>query len=253
MLKVGILTDTGLQSDLRFRKTLVNHKDLYHTKALSYQALVSREDYQNHLLPAILAVVPLRGKGVIELGAGTGRITCQLVLKARWVIASDISHHMLRTGREQLIRSGFDNWFLSLESHTALPFKDEIADVILAGWSFCYAAINEGENWQIGLNRALSEVERVLRPGGILLLIESLGTGFDTPHRPDVLKDYLNYLDKDGFKSTWIRTDYLFKDIEEAKMLTSFFFGDDPLMMWEGENGVTVPECTGLWWRKFNS
>jgi hypothetical protein len=84
-----------------------------------------------------------------------------------------------------------------------------------------------------------------------LILIESLGTGFESPHRPEVLRNYLDYLDKDGFASKWIRTDYLFKDLTEARALTSFFFVEDPMPMWEGENGVIVPECTGLWWKDY--
>ena len=125
------------------------------------------------------------------------------------------------------------------------------ADVVIAGWSFCYAAIDNGENWQTGLEKALSEVERVLRPNGILILIDSLGTGFETPHRPEVLENYLDYLDKNAFSSTWIRTDYKFEDLEEAKALTSFFFGEEPLLMWKEEKGVILPECTGLWWKSF--
>jgi len=231
---------------------LTNHSDLYRNKAQTYQALVSREDYQSNLLPAILAVDPLLRKDVIELGAGTGRITCQIAPLAGRLLAADISHHMLRFGKGCLEILGLNNWRLCLASHISLPFKDDCADLIIAGWSFCYAAIDAGESWQEGLERALFEASRVLRPGGKLILIESLGTGYESPHPPEVLENYLGYLDQIGFESTWIRTDYLFKDITEAQELTSFFFGEEPLPMWAGENGVIVPECTGLWWKEIN-
>ncbi len=57
------------------------------------------------------------------------------------------------------------NWSATLESHLGLPFANNSADVIIAGWSFCYAALDSGEDWQPALEDALAEVKRVLRPG----------------------------------------------------------------------------------------
>lgn len=228
---------------------MADHKAIYKNEAQRYQDLVSREDYKDNFLPAIFAVDPLEGKDVLELGAGTGRITCQIVPYVKRLTACDISYRMLHYGKKVLAGLGSRNWQLSLASHIALPFADRTADVIIAGWSFCYAASDAGENWKSGLEKALSEAARILRPGGVLILIESLGTGFETPHRPEVLENYLAYLDSHGFESSWIRTDYLFKDQVEAEALTGFFFGEIPMPMWEAEGGVIVPECTGLWWK----
>ncbi len=245
------LTGIDFQSDQEIGDVLSDLKDIYSNEAQKYHALVDREDYQDNLLPAILAIDPLNSKDIVELGAGTGRISCQIAPFAHRLVASDISYHMLRFGKARLDGLGLNNWFLSLESHIALPFVNAIADVVISGWSFCYAAIDAVTNWEEELEKALSEAARILRPGGVLILIESLGTGFETPHRPVVLETYLDYLDNHDFHSTWIRTDYRFKDLEEAKRLTSFFFGEDPLPMWAGEGGVIVPECTGLWWKVY--
>jgi len=226
-------------------------KLIYQSEAERYHALVSREDYQNNLLPAILAVDSLSGKTVIELGAGTGRVSCLVAPLVSKLIAADISHHMLAFAKKQLEYLPYKNWTLSLESHLALPFASDSADIVLAGWSFCYAAIHIGENWQESLEIALAEAERVLTPSGKLILIESLGTGVEQPKPPDVLVKYLDYLNTHGFESAWVRTDYCFKDKNEAEQLTHFFFGDDPMPMQVTDGGVIVPECTGLWWKKF--
>ena len=224
-------------------------KEVYRNFAERYEALVRREDTEENLLPAILAVSDLRGKDVLELGAGTGRLTRLIAPLARRLTATDLSFHMLAFGKKQIAPGAHGSLSLNLSNHLALPYPKDSADLVIAGWSFCYAAIDAGENWQTSLEKALDEVSRVLRPGGKLILIESLGTGFEQPNTPSVLVDYLNYLEEHGFESTWIRTDYCFTTLDEAEDLTQFFFGEDPMPMWETEEGVIVPECTGLWWK----
>lgn len=225
---------------------------IYQSDAERYHSLVAREDFQKNLLPAILRVDPLTGKNLIELGAGTGRLSCLIAPFAKSLIVSDLSYPMLALGQKHMTKLGLTNWHSSLESHHALPFRNKSADVVISGWSFCYAAINAGDQWENGLESALSEVERVLHPGGKLILIESLGTGFETPHTPPVLVNYLDRLNTQGFQSSWIRTDYCFMDRSEAEDLTTFFFGDETMPMWETKKGVIVPECTGLWWKRFD-
>jgi hypothetical protein len=85
----------------------------------------------------------------------------------------------------------------------------------------------------------------------MLIIIETLGTGHETPAPPDGLKAYFGYLEAKGFQRTWIRTDYLFQDRAEAETLTRFFFGDAMVEeILNDKRGMLLPECTGIWWRK---
>ncbi|MFU8827453.1 MAG: class I SAM-dependent methyltransferase, partial [Brevefilum sp.] len=49
---------------------------IYASEAERYHALVKREDYQDNLLPAIQSIDSMTGKDVLELGAGTARVSC---------------------------------------------------------------------------------------------------------------------------------------------------------------------------------
>ncbi len=217
--------------------------------AQTYNDMVDREDYEGNLLPAIQKITPLKNEAVLELGAGTGRVSCLLAPYTRSLTLTDLSPTMLVQGINNLSKLASYNWQATLAVHQALPFVDGRFDCIISGWSFHGVILGFPNNWQAALDHALAGVARVLRPGGRVILIESVGTGFETPNPPDDLADYLDALDTRGFKSTWIRTDYCFSNMAEAKKLITFFFSDRDIPMWESDRGVIVPECTGLWWK----
>jgi ubiquinone/menaquinone biosynthesis C-methylase UbiE len=124
-----------------------------------------------------------------------------------------------------------------------------MADIAISGWSICCLAVCSGAAWEKELDAGLQEMRRVITPGGTIILIETLGTGFPSPQAPEGLKAYYGLLSEKGFHSTWIRTDYRFRSREEAVDLTSFFFGDEPLSALRvEEHGAVLPECTGIWW-----
>jgi hypothetical protein len=96
------------------------------------------------------------------------------------------------------------------------------------------------------------EIQRVLRPGGTVIIFENFGTGAETPDPPDFLQAYYNALVQEyGFEHRWIRTDYQFADVEEAEQLTRFFFGNEIADKAVNKHGVHLPECAGVWWRVF--
>ena len=93
-------------------------------------------------------------------------------------------------------------------------------------------------------------MKRVLRPGGTAIILESLGTGRETPQPPrEELAVYYAWLEEEhGFSSTWIRTDFQFESLAEAESLIRPFFGEAMAESVVKENLVILPECTGIWW-----
>jgi ubiquinone/menaquinone biosynthesis C-methylase UbiE len=225
-----------------------DYQEIYAMHADLYDRLVSREDHEHRILPALRHIRPLEGLDVVELGAGTGRLSSIVAPLAKSLCILDASEHMLEFAIAKLKRSGLRNWRAKVADHRILPLDDRTADLVLSGWSVCYLVIQHQECWRAVLAHALDEIERVLRPGGTIVLLETLGTGHETPQQMGILSDYYAFLETAGFVMSWIRTDYRFETLAEAEELTRFFFGEELAARVVENEWVILPECTGIWW-----
>jgi SAM-dependent methyltransferase len=105
-------------------------------------------------------LVPEGAELVVELGAGTGKLTRAVAELGVRVVAVEPDPRMLAVLRE-LGQEGVEG------SAEAIPFGDGVADAVVAGSSI---------HW-FELEQALPEIHRVLRPGGRF--------GFGWNHRDD--------------------------------------------------------------------
>src|SRR5262249_52777528 len=94
---------------------------VYRDQAEVYDTLVRCEDKDGRLLPAVRAIRSLDGADVVELGAGTGRVTTLLAPHVRSIRAFDAEQAMLDVARRHLVRSGGRNWELAVADNTSLP------------------------------------------------------------------------------------------------------------------------------------
>ena len=222
--------------------------DIYQEQAGQYERLVAREDYQRNILPALLAICDPHGRTLVDLGTGTGRLAKLLLPHAAAVYGFDSSLAMLEVGRKELQQSADGKWGLAVADHHDLPLAAASCDLILSGWSLCYTALDQDDGWQERLRGIFRRLRRALRPGGAIIILETMGTGFTSPNPPPFMGDYFSFLTQIGLQSTWIRTDYQFASHQEAVELTRFFFGDELGDQVEQEGSAVVPECTGIWW-----
>lgn len=225
-------------------------EEIYKTEGDKYEALIAREDYQGNILESLREITPLENRVVYDLGAGTGRLICLLAPLVKYVRAFDISEEMLRVCRQKLTASGLANWQVDVADHRQLPVVDQSADLVVSGWSVAYLAVWNPETWRAELEKWMDEMERILKPGGQIVLFESLGTGNELPIKLEHLKDYYPWLDEAGFQHKWVRTDYGFDSLDEAESLSRFFFGDELGDKVRENKWVILPECTGVWWRE---
>lgn len=93
---------------------------------------------------------------VLELGAGTGKLTAELVSQGHDVHATDPDDRML-----EILRARVPLARASVAAAESLPTGDRSVDVVVAAQSF---------HW-FDHDAALSEIARVLKPGGALALV----------------------------------------------------------------------------------
>lgn len=230
---------------------MVDFKAIYAEQAAAYQRMIAHEDYQGHLFLALDRLCMLSGIDVVEFGAGTGRLTVMLAPLVRRILAFDISTHMLETAVTRLRAGGWTNWLAGIADNARLPVAANCADLAIEGWSFGHLTGWYPESWHGEIDRVVNEMCRVVRPGGMAIILETLGTGYEQPQPPtDELAVFYHLLEvKYGFKSEWIRTDYQFESPEQAAENTRFFFGDELADRLIAKQQSILPECTGIWWR----
>jgi ubiquinone/menaquinone biosynthesis C-methylase UbiE len=122
------------------------------------------------LLPWVLGEDHRMGEDVLEVGAGPGLVTDLLVERASRVTAVEIDPELASALRERM--SGRPVEVITADA-TAMPLPDDRFSAAV-----CFTMLHHIPD-AAGQDRALAEIARVLRPGGVLL-----GTdGQDTPAR----------------------------------------------------------------------
>lgn len=126
------------------------------------------------------------GQTILDLAGGTGDISALLapiVGKNGQIVLSDINPQMINIGRERLLNAGKAQVAFCQNAAEQLPFPNEIFDTILIAFGL--------RNFT-DKRKSLAEALRVLKPNGILLILE-----FSHPHNPKLKTAY------NAFQSFW--------------------------------------------------
>lgn len=224
--------------------------EIYEKHADRYHELVRAEDYQENLPRKLRDLLDWRGLTVLEGGVGTGRVTRLYIDAASAAICCDKSLHMLDYARHALAPFlGKITWIQA--DNRQLPALGQPVDAFIEGWSFGHAlddCVTEDAIRTVTAS-LVQNATKNLRPGGRVILIETLGTNVEVPGAPsDKLKLFYRFLEEHhGFTPAVIRTDYRFASSEEAMRILGFFFGPDRIPAIQARQSAIIPEWTGLW------
>ena len=136
--------------------------DLQHPQARSFELVAdvyerARPEYPAEAVTWIVEELVLRaGRTVLDLGAGTGKLTRALVPTGAHVIAVEPGEHMLAELRRVL-----PDVEARLGGAEAIPLADDSVDAVTVGQAFHWFRHDE----------AVPELHRVLRPEGAVALI----------------------------------------------------------------------------------
>jgi ubiquinone/menaquinone biosynthesis C-methylase UbiE len=226
-------------------------RDIYQHRATEYQRMIAAEDVDGNLLPALLRVGPLVGRRVLDIGSGTGRIPLLLKDLRPEIVALDLHRAMLREQAGQRERVG-GRWPLVQADMRFLPIADGWAEAAIAGWAIGHLRGWYEQDWQAQIGRVLAEMHRAVRPGGALVILETLTTGSLAPAPPTPeLEEYYAWLEAQwGFRREVISTDYQFASVDQAVEYSAFFFGTKLAEEIRARGWARLPEWTGVWGKR---
>lgn len=143
--------------------------------AKMFDNISHRYDFLNHFLSlgidkgwrkkAIRLIKPYSPKQILDVATGTGDFALQaLSLGPDKVVGVDISEGMLEVGRKKMVARGVSNKIEMRSGDSEnLPFEDNIFDAVTVGFG-----VRNFEN----LSKGLQEINRVMKPGAILAVLE---------------------------------------------------------------------------------
>lgn len=144
--------------------------------AAMFNDIAFRYDFLNHFMSLGIDVIwrkkalkllkTLQPKHMLDVATGTGdfAIMANRLLQPNHITGIDISEGMLTFGRKKIARLGLENKIaLQAGDSETISFPDQTFDAITVAFG-----VRNFEN----LEKGLSEMRRVLKPGGKLVILE---------------------------------------------------------------------------------
>ena len=145
---------------------------LYRLEPGLYDRLAGAE----RLHPGVVGWLPRHVDQIAEVGAGTGRLTMELIGRGRRIVAVEPAQPLRRILRRKLAAADHGDRVRVIHGFfDQLPLPDDSADLVVACSAFTPSPGHGGEG-------GLAEMERVCRPGGWVVIIWPNNLGWLSAH-----------------------------------------------------------------------
>lgn len=164
------------------RARAVSAKEIFGERAGRYEELdvFSQEKYYQ---PLIDFAGPRPDDRVLDLATGTGLLALLLARRAKEVTGSDVTPEMLERAVDRAKKGGQENIRFVEAEASSLPFPDASFDLVVCRTAFHHFPEPK---------KALTEIYRVLGPGGRLVLADVVGAY--GPGQDRAAREYLEKL-----------------------------------------------------------
>lgn len=105
---------------------------------------------------------------LLDMGCGAGHASFIAAAKVKEVVAYDLSEQMLAVVKDAAQTRGISNLTTQQGYAEDLPFADESFDIVISRYS--------AHHWH-DVGKALREVKRVLKPGGVVIFMDVMSPG----------------------------------------------------------------------------
>ena len=195
----------------------------------------------------IEALHPLEGAVLLDVGCGSGFHLPRLAARGAQVVGIEPHLPLVELARARLAESGSAAAVLAGDAEH-LPLADRSVDVVHARWAYFFGA---------GSEPGLAEVERVLRPGGIVCVVDNdatrstFGAWFRRAYPAYDPVAVQRFWDRRGFTTERLTIHWTFDTREDLEAVVRIELPPGPAEAVLAEHeGLVVDYAVALRWRR---